>query len=162
MEQKNIIAAVVVLALIIAGMFIFAYLKKAELNQNPADQTPTATPSGDEAPFAGITRVDAKHFFDGKTHTLAGEMNMPTPCDLLNWSTRIQESMPETAIVEFDVINNAESCIQVITPQRFLVSFDASENAVIRATLKGQEIDVNLIPALPGETPEDFELFIKG
>lgn len=159
MEHRNIVAAVVVLGLIISGMFVFAYLKKAELNETPA---PAPALNQDTAPFAGITRIDAKHFYDGKTHTVVGEMSMPTPCDLLNWSTRIQESMPETVIIDFDVINNADVCAQVITQQRFFVQFDASENANIRATLEGNELEVNLIPAAPGERPEDFELFIKG
>jgi hypothetical protein len=160
MEHKHIVASVTVLALIIVGMFTFAYLKRAEIREAEAP-APTPTVESD-SPYAGITRIDAKHFFDGKTHTIVGEIPMPTPCDLLNWSTRIQESMPETAIVDFDVINTAETCVQVVTPQRFKVSFDASEGAGIRATLEGRTIEVNLIPALPGESPDDFEIFIKG
>lgn len=159
MEHRHIIASGVVLALIIVGMFVFAYLKKSEL-ENPTP--PTTSQTSTEAPFAGITRIDAKHFFVDGTHTIVGEMLMPTPCDLLNWSTRVQESYPETVIVDFDVVNHAEVCAQVMTAQRFKVSFDASEKAVIKATLKGQTIEVNLIPAAPGESPDDFELFIKG
>lgn len=160
MEQKHITVAVVVLALIIVGMFVFAYLKRAEIRE---EALPEPVPTAEVAsPYAGLTRIDAKHFFDGKTHTLVGELAMPTPCDLLNWSTRIAESMPETVTVDFDVINSAEVCAEVVTPQRFKVSFDASEGARIRATLEGRELEVNLISALPGESPDDFEIFIKG
>jgi hypothetical protein len=160
MEHKHIAASVAVLALIIVGMFTFAYLKRAEIREAEA---PVPTPTVEtNSPYAGITRIDAKYFFDGKTHTIVGEIPMPTPCDLLNWSSRVQESMPETAIVDFDVVNTADTCVQVVTSQRFKVSFDASEGAVIRATLEGREIEVNLIPALPGESPDDFEVFIKG
>jgi hypothetical protein len=159
MENKKIMAAVGVLVLIVAGMFIFAYLKKNELEQvvpTPAPQTETPSP------YDSITRVDAKHFFIAPTHTVAGEMLMPTQCDLLEWSTRIQESMPETVIIDFTVINNSETCAQVVTPQRFKVSFDASKEATIKATLNGRDIELNLVPAGPNEKPEDFELFIKG
>ncbi len=161
MEQKHIVGSVILLGLIILGMFVFAYLKRAELRETtPAPEAPAS--AADASPYAGITRIDAKHFFDGTTHTIVGEMPMPTPCDLLNWSTRIAESMPETVTVDFDVINNAEVCAQVVTPQRFKVSFGASEGAVIRATLEGREIIVNLIPPGPGESPDDFEVFSKG
>ena len=65
-------------------------------------------------------------------------------------------------MVDFDVINNADMCAQVITDQRFSVSFDASEEARISAKLEGRQVELNLIPAAEGETPDDFELFIKG
>lgn len=160
MEHKHIAASVAVLALVVVGMFTFAYLKRAEIRDAEAP-APMPTVESD-SPYAGITRIDAKHFFDGKTHTIVGEIPMPTPCDLLNWSTRIQESMPETVIVDFDVVNESEMCTQVVTPQRFKVSFDASEGAVIKAMLEGRAIEVNPIPALQGESPDDFEIFIKG
>lgn len=160
MEHKHIIPSVLVLALIIVGMFVFAYLKKAEITSETLTNSEVATTT--VSPYAGITRVDVKHFFINGTHTIVGEIAMPTPCDLLNWTTRIQESMPETVIVDFTVINNSEMCAQVVTPQRFKVSFDASEQAIIRATLEGRELEINAIPALPGESPDDFEIFIKG
>ena len=74
----------------------------------------------------------------------------------------IAESFPEQVTVDFKVINNAEACTQVITPQRFKVEFDASENASMRARLNGRNIELNLIPAAEGETPDEFEIFIKG
>lgn len=161
MEQKHIVGSITLLGLIILGMFVFAYLKREEIQQT------TPPPQGgdvvtDTSPYANITRIDGKHFFDGKTHTVVGEIPMPTACDLFNWSVRIAESMPETVTIDFDVINNAEMCAQVVTPQRFKVSFDASEGATIKATLEGREVILNLIPALPGESPDDFEVFIKG
>ena len=153
------IVAFGILALIVVGMFGFAYLKKTEISEAPTAQ-PEPIPV--DGPYASITRIDAKHFFILPTHTVAGEILMPTPCDLLNWSTRVQESMPETIYIDFDIVNHAESCEQTPTTQRFMVSFDASENAVIKATLEGRAVELNLIPAAEGETPEDFELFIKG
>lgn len=159
MEHKHITVAVVVLVLIIVGMFGYAYLKKTEIETpEPTLETPNETDSA----YAGITRIDAKHFYEDGKHTLVGELMMPTACDLLNTSARVQESMPETAIVEFTVVNNSEVCTQATAPQRFSVSFDASEEANIRATLQGRAVELNLVPSLEGETPEDFELFIKG
>lgn len=147
------------LALIVVGMFVFAYLKKSELAE-----APSVTPQADQtdSPYATITRIDAKHFFVSPTHTLVGEIIMPTPCDLLNWDVRIQESSPETVIVDFKIVNHAETCEQTATPQRFMVTFDASKDAVIKATLEGRTVELNLIPSAEGETPADYELFMKG
>ncbi len=160
MERTHILRAITVLVLIIIGMFVFAYIKRAEIKET----TPPTVEVTDtkESPYAYITRVDAKHFYINGTHTIVGEIPFPTPCDLLNWETRVAESYPEQVTVAFDVINNAEMCTQVVTPQRFKVSFDASESARIRATLEGRDIELNLIPASPSESPDDYELFIKG
>lgn len=158
MENKHVLATILVLAIIIVGMFVFAYLKKNELQQPEQTQ---ATQSENE-PYANITRIDAKHFFTDPKHTLVGQILMPTPCDLLEWSTRVQESAPETVIVDFKVVNHTDTCAQVVTPQRFMVQFDAQKEAVIKATFEGRYVDLNLIPAQPGDVIDDSEVFIKG
>jgi hypothetical protein len=160
MKQHGIIIAIVIFALIIIGMFTFAFLKKSELEQQPVQNTQPEVPA--PTPYDSITRIDAKHFFIDGTHTVAGEVMLPTQCDLLNWETLIRESMPEGVTIAFMVVNNAEMCAQATAPQRFLVTFSASEAASIDASLNGRKVELNLIPALPGEKPEDFELYIKG
>lgn len=161
MSQKSIILIVSLFILIVAGMFIYANMKKAELqpevNVNTEEQSEEAS-----NPYPEITRIDAKHYFIDGVHTLVGEVNMPTPCDLLEGEATVAESSPEQVTVNFTVINNAEICAQVVTAQRFKVEFSASEEASISARFMGREINLNLIPATPGETPEEFELFIKG
>lgn len=158
MKNHGIIAAIVIFVLIIAGMFTFAFLKKSEITA-PVSNTPE-TPA--PTPYDSITRLEARHYYIDGTHTLVGEVLMPTPCDLLNWNTTIAESMPEQVTVDFVVVNTADMCAQVITPQLFSVSFDASENASIRATLNGRALELNMTPAAPGEKPEDYEFSGKG
>jgi len=159
MKQHGIIIAIVIFALIIIGMFTFAFLKRSELNQVPVPKNDTTVvPS----PYDTITRIDAKHFYIDGVHTLVGEVLLPTTCDLLNWESVVRESMPEGVTVEFTVINNAETCGAATLPQRFLVTFSASEDASIDATLNGRRVELNLIPAAPGETPDNVELYLKG
>lgn len=160
MKNNGIIVAIIIFVLIIVGMFIFAFLKKSEIDKAPlSENVPEVEVAG---AYDYIERIDAKHFFIDGVHTLAGEIVMPTTCDLLNWDSVVAESMPEQVTVNFDVINNSESCAQAMTAQRFKVTFTASENAVIRATLEGRAVELNLIPAGPNENPDEFELFIKG
>jgi hypothetical protein len=161
MHNRTIAVAVALFVLIVAGMFTFAYLKKSELSEEAVTpQEPQTEPL--PGPYDYIDRIEAKHFYIDGLHTLVGEIAMPTPCDLLEWDTIVAESFPEQATMDFNVINTAEMCAEVITPQRFKVEFTASENASIRARLVGREVELNLIPPGEGETPDDFEIFIKG
>ena len=159
MSQKTIIMCIALFILIVAGMFGFAYLKKAEVAA-PAPQEETQ--GEEEVKYASITRITAKHFFEDGVHTIAGEIPMPTPCDLLEADAIVMESFPEQVSLNFNVVNNAEFCAQQITPQRFKVSATASENATFSANFMGRSVELNLVPPAEGETPEDFELFIKG
>lgn len=160
MHSQSIIAGVVIFALIVIGMFTFTYLKKKELQQEPV-LTPEVTTESPLAPY-GIDRIDGTHYFiDGK-HTVVGEMIMPTPCDLLDVAAVVRESSPEQITLNFNVINTADTCAQVPTPQRYSVSADASEGATIDATFKGVSVPLNLTPAAPGSKPEEFEVYIKG
>ena len=152
--------AIALFALIIVGMFTFAYLKKTELEKDivvSEVEEPVA-----EVKYASITRVNAIHYYIDGLHTLVGEIAMPTPCDLLEAEAVVMESFPEQIVIDFNVINNAEFCTQVITPQRFKVSASASEEATFKANFMGRPVELNLTPAGAGEVPEDFELFIKG
>lgn len=161
MNSQSVIAAIVIFVLIVIGMFTFTYLKKQEMGQQPV---PAADVEGTESPLApyGIDRIDGTHYFiDGK-HTVVGEMVMPTPCDLLEVDAEVLESAPEQIVLNFRVINTAESCAQVLTPQRYSVSASASEDAKIEATFNGIPVILNLTPAPAGTLPEEFEVYIKG
>lgn len=158
MDKKSIILVVSLFILIVAGMFIFAYMKKAEITQ------PTTPVVVEEVtvPYSQVTRITAKHFIIDGEHTFVGEIELPTPCDLLQVTSAVQESYPEQITLDFTVINNAEVCAQVVTMQRFMVSASASPEAKVTARFMGRDVELNLIPALKGETPDEFELFIKG
>lgn len=159
MNTKTTILSIIVFVAIIAGMFGYAFIKQRQL-QN----TPTTSESQIEeiGRYDNISRVTAKHFYIDGVHTLAGEIVMPTPCDLLETKATVAESFPEQIAINFSVINNAEFCAQVETPQRFKVSATASNQATFRAFFNGREVELNLVPAAEGETPDEFELFIKG
>ncbi len=157
MDKRTIILVVTLFILIVAGMFFYAYLKREEITKLPVTITEEETIA-----YPNVDRIDAKHYFiDGK-HTFVGEVQLPTPCDLLEVDAQVMESDPEQIRLNFKVINNAETCAQVVTAQRFMVSATASVDAVASAMFMGREVPLNLIPAAAGETPEEFELFIKG
>jgi len=157
MSQKSIILFSIIFIALIVGMFTYAYLKRAEVAE-PALKVPVVATSTDYA----ITRIDGKHFFKDGVHTIVGEISLPTPCDLLTTSAKVAESMPEQVTFEFVVLNNSEVCAQVVTTARFKESATASKDASLQATFMGEPIELNLVEAEEGETPESFELYIKG
>jgi len=157
MSQKSIILFSTLFIALIVGMFTYTYLKRAEV-VNPTLQVPVVATSTNYA----ITRIDGKHFFKDGVHTIVGEISLPTPCDLLTTSAKVAESMPEQVTFEFVVLNNSEVCAQVITAARFKVSATATKAASLGAVFMGTPVELNLVEAEAGETPESFELFIKG
>ena len=162
MNQTTIFALIGVFVLIVAGMFGYAYWFQATDTTDSIVEEEGEVLGEDEERFAYIERVTAKHFYIDGVHTFAGEIDMPTPCDLLEAEIEVRESMPEQLHISFSVINEADFCAQVITPQRFMVSAPASEEAAVTADFMGRTIELNLLEPEPGETPDDFELFIKG
>jgi hypothetical protein len=162
MDKRSIILVVIFFALVVVGMFIFAYLKKSEISE-PATNVPVTNGQTEEVvAYPEIKRVDAKHYFIDGVHTFVGQLEMPTPCDLLTSEASVAESYPEQVTLNFSVINNAESCVQAITAQRFMITAAASKDASFKAKFMGRDIELNLIPAAVGEIPEEFELYIKG
>ncbi len=160
MNKQSIIAGLVIFALIVVGMFTFTYLKKKELMAELPAEVPTQEQTIAEK--YGISQIDTTHYFiDGK-HTFVGEILMPTPCDLLEVEALVMESFPEQIRLDFTVINTADACAQVITPQRFSVEAVASAEASTTAYFMNEPVLLNITPARAGETPEEFEVYIKG
>jgi hypothetical protein len=157
--KRALIVAAVLFAVVVAGMFGYARYAKEKLRQ--ADAVPTAPQEQQET--QPITHIDAKHYYKDGEHTIAGEIIMPTPCDLLKAKAVVNESAPVHATVDLSIINNTQGvCVQMVTPQRFKVSFKGGADAKIDATLNGKPVTLNLIMARPDENPDDFEVFLKG
>jgi hypothetical protein len=159
MNQRALLISTVVFITIIGLMFGYAHMKRAEL-ERPSDVavvTPQLPETSEEV------RVNATHFFENGTHTIVGNLMVPTPCDLIEAAASVAESMPEQVTISLTTINNDETCAQAMTPQRFRVEFTASQQATIRATLDGKEVILNLRDAEPGTTPDKLEdLYYKG
>lgn len=145
---------------VIIGMIVFTYVARQAINEE-VPTTPQPDPIATTNPY-NIDRIDAKHFYRDGVHTIVGSLFMPTPCDLLEGEARVAESMPEQVTFAFSVINTSEMCAQVVTEQRFRIDATASDQAALTATFMNQPVILNLVSAGADESPDDFELFIKG
>ena len=159
MTNKTIVVLIASFIALILGLFALSYVQK----QKTRTEAPVATTTGavSEDPYH-INRIDAKHFYRNGIHTIVGELTMPTPCDLLTTDAVVMESMPEQVVYTFKVINTTTDCEVKSTKQRFSVEAEASDQASLAATFRGMPIELNLVEAGADETPESYELFIKG
>jgi|AntRauTorckE6833_2_1112554.scaffolds.fasta_scaffold00843_13 hypothetical protein len=150
---------VVVIAIVVGGVFLTTNNKA----QNPSDVGGVSTST--ESSFVP-NLITAAHQYNSEegVHIIAGEAEIPTPCHLLTTDVTIAESMPEQVTINFasQVEDPDQVCAQVISTQRFKVTFEASESASIKATYNGQGVELNLQEVGPGENLEEFEVYTKG
>lgn len=156
--MSKTIIVIVVLLLVILGLYYFTPTSWKFWQSQAAAPIEALLPT----PTSLHEAITAKHQFKNGTHIVAGEVNLPTPCDALSTSARIAESFPEQVTIDFTTKISSDICAQVITPNRFKVDFAASENATIKATWNGQPVELKLIPVSQGEDLSKFELYIKG
>ncbi len=104
---------------------------------------------GDEV---SIGKIRVAHVFADGMHTFTGEINLPTPCHILSHKIIIAESYPEQVTIAFDVKSEVDACVQMVTPELFVSSFEASEEADIMITINGENI---LFEVIEVQAPED-------
>ncbi len=160
MNSKGMYIGGGILLLLIVGMFSYSYLAREAV-------APTIDSDMDEEqvvdmPYPDVTRIDARHFYADGEHTVVGVLTMPTPCDVLDATAVVAESFPEQIMIDIGVVQTDELCAQVLTEQRFLVTASASEEATFSARFMGRPVELNLIPAAPGETPDAIDFSDKG
>lgn len=151
MKKGTVITVVVILALILAGTWGWVTFRDVKVEPEVKGEVTENIPD-----------ITAKHQFKSGKHIVAGEIDLPTPCYLLDTDAIIAESMPEQVTLRFTATTQAEMCAQVVTTERFRIDFTASQNAVIKATWNGKPAKLNLIPAGPNEDLTNFEIFLKG
>lgn len=162
MQEKKIaiVSAVIALVLVLGGLVYWQTMTPfSTKNQSASVLNSQLAQSAAQPAHETIT---AKHQYKNGNHIVAGEVNMPTPCDILTVNTRVAESFPEQVTIEFVSTRSSDVCAQVITPVRFRVDFKASAQAVIKATWNGQPVVLNLIPVSANENLENFQIYMKG
>ena len=97
--------------------------------------------------------------FDGKLYTYKGTVSVPTPCHDLSAEAFIKESYPEQVELRFAIAEpgDDEICAQVITDKEFTIIFQASESAIIKATLNGEEVALNILEFYDMTAPEEVK-----
>lgn len=159
MNTRIIVGILIVLALIIFGITLYY-----SLSDRAAEDTDQVAPT--EEPAVGYVPdvINALHQFKNGTHTLAGEVDVPTPCDLLETeaAVEVREPQEDRVTIQFTTINESDTCAQVITPARFKVTFATGEKAEIVGTWNGRPVKLNFVEVGPNDDIDNFDIYFKG
>ncbi len=154
--NKTVIGIIVAIVLAVLGITAFTQLR----GDKPTVEGQDTSDNSNDA-LQGQT-ITALHQFNNGRHTVAGEVELPTPCHTLTATADIAESSPEQVTINLQSgVDNEAICAQVMTPKKFKVEFGASEAASIRAVWNGQTTTLNLVPIGPTDNIDSFDLFIK-
>lgn len=159
MNKTVILAVGIGIIVIIGGMFAYSSYMKNRI----ADDTTQIPPVEEEEQEE--VRINGVHVYSDGSHTVIGEVMLPTPCHLLDANAIVAESMPEQVTIALSTIepDAGTMCAQVMTAQRFRVDFDASEQAVLRATFDGRPAILNLQEGDPSTDLDELgEFYFKG
>lgn len=150
--NKTAIALAVLLVLSAIALFTYT-LVSAPTTQEPEELSNTQTPSTERV-------ITAQHQYRGGIHTIAGTVDLPTPCHKLVVEPFFT-TPNEVVELRFTTTVAEEACAQVITPTPFKVTFEAPETVRIGGMLDGDSVRLNLVPVGPDSSIDDG-LYIKG
>ena len=101
-------------------------------------------------------KLTVNHYFQENgvngSHTIEGTITLPTPCHTITNEVLVAESFPEQISINFTTHPDSGICTQVLADKFFRVSFQASKDAIIRATLDGKPIELVFSENLEGIT----------
>ncbi len=106
--------------------------------------------------------VTAKHAFRKSVHIIAGELPLPTRCHTLQARATMGKDGKDAILALVSSILTGQQCKEEFFGARFKVEFIADEKIKIRATVNGNPVVLNLIPAGATEDLDAFDLYIKG
>lgn len=160
-KRQWIIAGIVIVAAALGG-YLYMEVSRQVTDDAVPGWTEQPAEGGAESVNAPRRVITAKHAYKNGAHIIAGELELPTPCHVLDTSASASADMKKV-FVEFSAAQKAgEVCAQVITPARFKVNIVADKDAQFSATYNGEVVTLNLIEAGPNEDLDKFELYIKG
>lgn len=152
---------IALVALLVAGAIgIFAYTVATTPKGNePATENIAATSTSPDESGRTLT---AMHQYKDGIHTIAGTLEVPTPCHRLATEPFFVGTEREAVEIRFTTSTQDEMCAQVITEARYKTAFEGPENIRITGALDGEQINLNLVPVPQGQDLDTFEVFLKG
>lgn len=160
--RLNKTAITIVIILLIGAIGVFAYTLISSRGQEGPAAVSTEEENAQNDTTAPAITITAKHQFKDTKHTVAGSIDLPSPCHRLLAEPFFVGGNTGTAEIRFTTSIEGEQCEQVVTPARFKVTFEAPETAAISATIDGKDAILNLVPVPKGENLDDFDIYVKG
>jgi hypothetical protein len=153
--NTKIMTAMVVLIVLAVVLFVVTLVSAPLSDEFTEGNIATSSQQAEEQ------ILTAKHQYQNGVHTIAGKVEVPTPCHRLVTESFFTKTEPVGVEVRFSTLLEGGECPSQPFEVPFTVTFEAPENVAITGVWNGTPIRLNLIPLKVGETLED-ELYIKG
>jgi hypothetical protein len=154
--NKTSVAVVAILILAAVGLFGYTLVKAPT-------QEEVTVPSQTKPTVPQTTRtITAMHQYKDGVHTIAGSVELPTPCYRLFTEPFFVGDTKDEVEIRFTTATEDTTCAQALTPVRFKVTFDAPESVHMTATWDGTPASLNLVPVREGQDLDSYELEVKG
>lgn len=132
MNNKTVIISLLVLVAILGGLW-WSLAKDKNQEQMPIGENGTTDTS---------KSLTVDHYFNNGQHTIEGTITLPTPCHGLSHEVIMAQSFPEQVTINFTTKANDGICTQVLADKFFRVTFAANKDAIIKATLDGEALEL--------------------
>ncbi len=152
------VAFVILLVCIAIALFTYTLVSA------PGGTSPEALKNDEQntstSPNDSSRLITAKHQYRGGVHTVAGTVDMPTPCHKLVVEPFFTKPGEEVEL-RFNTVAPGEDCAQVVTSTPFKVTFEAPETVRITGAQDKVPVRLNLLPVDPGSSIDD-DSHVKG
>ncbi len=157
-KARIIISVFILFAIALIGFGLYKS-QRADVTASPQSEEFSEVP--DEERYAEI--VNVKHQYKGGKHTYIGELNLPTPCHLIQSDVVRDETNIRKIEINFrSALEDNALCAQVITPRPFKVTFEAPEKITLTVMFDGRPIRFNIFEVPAEDNVEQFDINIKG
>ncbi len=153
-----IIGAVVVVILVVLGLYF--WLGGSKSDDMVVDENTPSTPANPDNGYVQI--VNVKHQYKNGTHTYAGDIDLPTPCEKLTSSAVVDPQNSNKYTLTFTTTSTAQTCAQVRTSKSFKLSFKAGKDITVEGTLNGKKLRLNMFEVRADQDLDSFDIYIKG
>ena len=158
MNQRAIIIASILFAVILLGLVALVFIQRSTIDEEiTVSDTPATVPTE-------TVRINGVHIFKNGKHTVLGEIMVKGTCTLIDSEAVVRESAPEQVSIDVETLESDDpACEPTQTSRRFLSEFSASGEAVLSATFNGVPAILNLVEGDPEKGLKlDDEFFFKG
>lgn len=150
--QKLVWSIIGVIAVVLIGAgFYFSNQK--------TDVAPVVTET--EIDETAPVTIDVKHQYINGIHTIAGSVDLPTPCHSLAATSTINATRT-VATIALTSTSSASVCAQVISPNVFKTQFMGAVNMEKVGTFNGKAVNLNFFEVPTDENIDTFQIYTKG
>lgn len=151
--NTKIIAVIILLIVLGAGVYGYEAISKKSIVESPS----ALEESNESLPILDIK----EQYRDGK-FTFAGDVQAPTPCNTVTSEAVLNGDNSYQIQITIKDLPQDAVCADVITDKEYSVTFEASQNAQISATINEKPYELNRFSVPLDQDINTYELHIKG